>query len=48
MTVQEKMHNVSLYLPNDPSIVEEQTRAWKNSMTITRPAPGKGPGARRC
>ena len=42
MTVQEKMHNVSLYLPNDPSIVEEQTRCLEKLYDYNQTRPGEG------
>lgn len=40
MTQKEKMHNVSLYLPNDPEIVEEQTKCLDKlyEYNATRPA----------
>ena len=42
MTVQEKMHNVSLYLPNDPSIVEAQTRCLEKLYDSNQTRPGEG------
>ncbi len=42
MTVQEKMHNVSLYLPNDPSIVEEQTRCLEKLYDYNQTRPREG------
>ena len=42
MTVQEKMHNVSLYLPNDPSIGEEQTRCLEKLYDYNQTRPGEG------
>ena len=42
MTVQEKMHNVSLYLPNDPSIVKEQTRCLEKLYDYNQTRPGEG------
>lgn len=40
MTQKEKMHNVSLYLPNDPEIVEEQTKCLEKlyEYNATRPS----------
>ena len=42
MTVQEKMHNVSLYLPSDPAVVEEQTRCLERLYDYNATRPGEG------
>lgn len=42
MTIQEKMHNVSLYLPNDPAIVEEQTACLEKLYDYNQTRPGEG------
>lgn len=42
MTEQEKMHNVSLYLPNDPAIVEAQTACLEKLYDYNQTRPGEG------
>ena len=42
MTIQEKMHNTALYLPNDPEIVVEQTRCLEKLYDYNATRPGEG------
>lgn len=42
MTEQEKMHQTVLYLPNDPAIVEEQTRCLEKLYDYNQTRPGEG------
>lgn len=42
MTEQEKMHQTALYLPNDPAIVEEQTRCLEKLYDYNQTRPGEG------
>lgn len=42
MTEQEKMHQTVLYLPNDPAIVEEQTRCLEKLYGYNQTRPGEG------
>ena len=42
MTEQEKMHQTVRYLPNDPAIVEEQTRCLEKLYDYNQTRPGEG------
>ena len=42
MTEQEKMHQTALYLPNDPAIVEEQTRCLEKLYDYNQTRPWEG------
>ncbi len=42
MTEREKMHAVALYLPDDPAIVEEQTRCQERLYDYNQTRPGEG------
>ena len=42
MTEWEKMHDLALYLPDDPAIVEEQTRCQERLYDYNQTRPGEG------